>query len=197
MPKKNDELMALADVYAEALLHAAADSGQEEAVAAEFADLIAYMDQDRDFEQFLVADSVDDDPRRLSLEKLFRGRMGDLLLNTLQVLNNRNRLDLVREVYRGVQLRMERKHDQQEVIVETAMPLTDALREQIKARVGEYIGKETLLIEQVVPELLGGVIIHIEDIQIDASVASRLRTLRQRFSERAIQEIYSGRAVEA
>lgn len=197
MPKKNDEIMGLADVYAAALLGAAAEQGIEEQVAAEYAELIAYMDQDPAFEKFLTADNVDDDPRRASLEKLFRGRMSDLLLNLLQVLNNRYRLDLIREVYRAVELRMEAKHHQQEVRVETAMPLTDELRAAIKSRVGQYIGKEALLIEQVIPELIGGVVIHIKDVQIDASVASRVKELRQRFSERAIQEIHSGKAVEA
>jgi F-type H+-transporting ATPase subunit delta len=196
MPKKNDEIMALADVYAEALLTAAAEQGIEEQVATEFAELIAYVDKNSAFERFFIADYVDDDPRRISLEKLFRGRMSDLLLNLLQVLNNRGRLDLIREVYRGVELRMEAKNHQQEVRVETAMPLTDELRAMIKSRIGEYIGKEPLLIEQVVPELIGGVVIHVRDVQIDASVASQMQGLRQRFSERAVHEIHSGRAVE-
>ncbi|HOA75463.1 MAG TPA: ATP synthase F1 subunit delta [Phycisphaerae bacterium] len=196
MPKKDDELMALADVYADALLQAADEKGEAERVAAEFADLIRYLDRDRDFERFLTASSVDDDPRRDSLEKLFRGRMSDLLLNLLQVLNNRGRLDLVRVVYRAVQLRMERRHHQQEVVVETAMALTDDLRQAIVKHVGEYIGKEPLLIERVVPELIGGVVIRINDIQIDGSVSSRIRTLRQKFSRRAVVEIPSGRGVE-
>ncbi|HON68838.1 MAG TPA: ATP synthase F1 subunit delta, partial [Phycisphaerae bacterium] len=191
-----DELMALADVYADALLQAADEKGEAERVAAEFADLIRYLDRDRDFERFLTASSVDDDPRRDSLEKLFRGRMSDLLLNLLQVLNNRGRLDLVRVVYRAVQLRMERRHHQQEVVVETAMALTDDLRQAIVKHVGEYIGKEPLLIERVVPELIGGVVIRINDIQIDGSVSSRIRTLRQKFSRRAVVEIPSGRGVE-
>jgi F-type H+-transporting ATPase subunit delta len=196
MPRKDDELMALADVYAEALLQAADEKGEAEQAAAEFADLIRYLDRDTEFEKFLTATSVDDDPRRESLEKLFRGRMSDLLLNMMQVLNNRGRLDLVRVVYRAVQLRMERRHHQQEVVVETAMPLTDDLREMITKNVGEYIGKEPLLIERVMPELIGGVVIRINDIQIDASVSSRVRMLRQNFSERALVEIHDGRGVE-
>lgn len=196
MPKKNDEIMAMADVYAEALLNAAREQGVQDEVAEQFAELVQYMDQDAAFEQFLVSDNVDDDPRRVSLEKMFRGRINDLLLNTLQVLNNRYRLDLVREVYRAVELRMEAQRDQQEVVVETAMPLTDDLRSLLKSRVSEYIGKEALLIEKVVPELIGGIVIHVKDVQIDASVSSRVRELRHSFSKRAIREIHDGRGVE-
>lgn len=197
MPTNNDELMVMADVYAEALLSAAREQGTEDEVAQEFADLVRYMDTDPSFARFMTSDTVDDDSRRASLEKLFRGRLSELLLNTLQVLNNRNRLEAVREVYRAVELRMEAKRHQQEVLVETAMPLTEDLRSLLKTRVSNYIGKEALLIEKVVPELIGGVVIHVQDVQIDASVSSRVRGLRQRFSQRAIHEIHGGRGVEA
>ena len=193
MAHDNDKSTALADVYAESFLTAAREQGQEDAVAEEFADLVRYMDSDPAFEQFLVAKSVDDDPRRASLEKLFRGRMSELLLNLLQVLNNRGRCDLVRRVQRCVALRMQAKRDQQEVVVETAMPLTDALRQAITERIGQQIGKEVLLIEEVNPELIGGVMIRCGDVQIDGSIASQVRRTHQRLIERATEEIHAGR----
>ncbi len=196
MAKKSDELMALADVYAEAMLAVASQAEGEEVVFEEFVSLIAYMDQDAKFADFLTADSVDDDPRRASLEKIFRGKMCASLLNMLQVLNNRQRLELIRLVYRAVELRMEAKHHQQEVTVETAMPLTDALRTLMKEKLSAHMGREALLIEQVVPGLVGGVVIHIGDVQIDGSVSSRMRMLRDRFSERAVHEIHAGKGFE-
>ena len=196
MPDKTEEWMALADVYAEALLTAADEQNTAEEVAAELAELIRYMDGDPDFANFLTATSVDDDPRRASLEKLFRGRMSDLSLNLLQVLNNRGRLNLIRQIHRCVELHMKKRRHQQEVLVETAMPLNDDLRSLLKTRIGEYVGKEPLLIEQVVPELIGGVVIHINDVQIDASVASRIRVMRRELHERALHEIHDGRGYE-
>lgn len=193
MGHRTEEMSALADVYAEALLRAAEEQGQDEEVAAEFADLVRYMDTDPDFDAFLTAASVDDDPRRESLERLFRGRMSDLLLNLIQVMNNRERCDLIRATQRAVELRMEAKHQQKEVIVETAMSLTPELQESIKRTVGERIGKEVILIEELRPELIGGVVIHIGDMQIDASVASKLRRMHRNLNERATEEIQVGR----
>lgn len=196
MPKKSDEMMALADVYAEGLLEAATERQAAEGLYGEFQDLIRFMDAEPEFDKFLTAESVDDDPRRDSLEKLFRGKMQDLLLNLLQVLNNRGRTDLVRLVFRAVQLRMEARHHQQEVVVETAMPLSDETKTMLKERLSTYIGKEALLMEEVVPELIGGVVIHIEDEQIDASVASHVRRLSNRFHERAVVEIHDEKSYE-
>lgn len=187
-----EDALLLADVYASALLETAEERGEFESVAAELADLIAYMDRDSEFAQFMTADTVDDEPRRESLEKLFRGRMADLVLNMLQVLNNRRRMGLLRAVARCVQLRVEARHHQREVTVRTAAPLTAALREQVRRVVGEHIGREALLIEQVDPELIGGLVLQIGDVQVDASVDSKLRTLFRRLMERATAEIHRG-----
>jgi F-type H+-transporting ATPase subunit delta len=186
------ETLALGDVYAGALLQSADEAGQTGEVAQELDELIALMDRDQDFDLFLTADTVDDDPRRDSLERIFRGRMNDLLLNLLQVLNNRRRLGLLRAVARCVQLRMEARRHQQEVTVRSAQPLTDSLREQIKRSVSECIGKEALLIEEVAPELIGGLVLQIGDVQVDASVATRLQTLYRRLIERATAEVHEG-----
>jgi len=193
MPHKTDESMAVADVYARALLSAAAERGAEEDVAAAFDDLAAYMGRDPAFASFLTADTVDDDPRRGSLERLFRGRMHDLLLNLLQVLNTRRRLALLPSIHRCVVLQMQARHRQKEVTVETAMPLAEDLKAALKARLSERIGKEALVIERVRPELLGGVVIRIDDVQIDGSVASRMRRLRSRLKEATVRAIHEQR----
>lgn len=196
MARKLDELMAMADVYAEALLEAAGTRQRKEEVAREFAEFVAHMDKDRAFGQFILAETVDADARRDSLDKLFRGRMNDTLLTFLQVLNRRDRLGAVRMIHRNVELRMEAEHHQQEVVVETALPLSDELRALMKERISAHLGKEALLIEKVEPALLGGVVIHIDDVQIDATVASRLRELRKRLRDRAVQTIHDKVGVE-
>lgn len=196
MAHSYDDTFAVADVYAEALLLAARERQQEEVVAEELADLVRYMDENADFEGFLTSDTVDDDPRRDSLEKLFRGRMNDLLLNAILVLNDRFRLGILRQVARCVQLRMEAQHHQQEVTVETAMPLDEEVRKRIQSVVSRRIGKEAILIEKIDPRLIGGVVIRYGDQQIDGCVASRLKTLRKRLRERTREEVHDGRGIE-
>jgi F-type H+-transporting ATPase subunit delta len=192
----NHEFLALADTYAESFLLAAEEQGELEEAAGALNDLIAFLNDNPDFESFLTARSVDDDPRRESMEKLFRGRMNESLLNFLQVLNNRGRLDLIRQISRRVQLRMEARQDKQEVRITSATALTDKLRgllyEQIKAR----IGKEPILIEKVKPDLIGGMIIQVGDLRIDGSVATKLQDMSRRLIERATQEVHAGRGYE-
>lgn len=192
VPEFDQGVLSLADVYAEGLIEAADAQGQTEQVAAELADLIAYMDQNKDFDAFMTSETVDDEPRRASLEKLFRGRMNDLLLNTLQVLNNRRRSGLVRAMARCVQLRMEARHQQQEITVRSAVPLTDESRRRIQEVASQRIGKEVLLIEELDPTLIGGMVLQINDVQIDASVSNHLLSIWKRLRDRATVEVHQG-----
>jgi len=182
--------MAIADLYAEALLEAAQERDQEQAVLADYEELVSYMEREPDFEAFLTSELVDDDPRRATLEKLFRGRMNDLLLNMLQVLNNRHRCEFVDPLLRCVQLRMEARHDEQEIRVQTAVPLWDELRDAIRSVVGGWMGKTAIIREEVNPEILGGMVIYVGDVRVDGSVASRIATMRQRFADRISDEMH-------
>jgi F-type H+-transporting ATPase subunit delta len=174
----------LADLYAGALLDVAEDAEQHREIAAQLEDLVAYMGRDRDFAQFLVAVTVDTEARRGSLERLFRGRMNDLLVNLLLVMNRRRRLELVRMVSRCVQLRLEEQRQQQEVTVQTAVPLVRELRLAIERVVGKWVGKTAILIEEVRPELIGGLVIRVKDKLIDGSLRRRLQVLQANLRNR-------------
>jgi len=184
MAQLKEETMVVADLYAGALLDAAEDAEQQRELAAQLADLVAYVDRDRDFARFLIAATVDPEARRASLERLFRGRMSDLLVNLLQVMNRRRRLELVRMVSRCVQLRLEEQRQQQEVTVQTAVPLVHELRMAIQRIVGMWVGKTAILVEEVRPELIGGLVVRVKDKLIDGSLRRRLQELRAKLRDR-------------
>jgi F-type H+-transporting ATPase subunit delta len=187
-----EDISVVADVYADALLRSAGDRASQDEVAAELADLVAYMEQHPKFAGFMTLSTVDDEPRRESLDRLFRGKMSDTLLNVLQVLNNRRRSELIPAIARCVQTRVEGMRNQQEVVVHTALPLDDRTREMIKRRLSVQLGKEALITEKADPALIGGIVIHVGDLQIDASVAGQIRGMQKRLMVRASAEIHRG-----
>ena len=190
MAELKEETMVVADLYAGALLDAAEDADQQRELAAQLEDLVAYVAQDRNFAQFLAAATVDPEARRASLERLFRGRLNDLLVNLLQVMNRRRRLDLVRMVSRCVQLRLEEQRQQQEVTVQTAVPLWHELRTAIEQIVGTWVGKTAILVEEVRPELIGGLVVRVKDKLIDGSVRRRLQALRANLRDRTARALH-------
>ena len=196
MARDQEWTTALAKVYAEGFLAAVNERGDLEEAVAAFDDLIDYLNKDQAFAGFLVSSSIDDDQRRATLEKLFRHRLNDALLNLLQVMNERQRLALIPQVHRCVVLWMEDRKSQQEVTVYTPSPLTEALRLLIREKFRAWFGKEAVIIEKLRPELIGGLVMQIGDLRIDGSMAARISRLRERMKIRIGQAIHGGKGCE-
>ena len=77
-----------------------------------------------------------------------------------------------------------------EVTVTTALPLDDSMRKELMNYVSAQNNTNIELIEKVDESLIGGAIIRMDDTQLDASVSSKLKVLRQKFSENLYIENY-------
>ena len=128
------------------------------------------------------------------LEKVFRGRMSDLLLDALQVFNAKDRLGILATVFERFRAAHDEKQGRIDVHVTTAVPLTDELRTKVSAAVRKRTSKTARLIETTDPDILGGLIVRIGDTKIDTSVANHLRRMRDALRTRASVEIHGGRS---
>jgi F-type H+-transporting ATPase subunit delta len=185
--------VAIAGVYARALLDIADKSGAADSVREELDGLVALANRDSAFAHFLESTVIDVDQRRASLEKMFRGRLSDLVLDTLQVLNRKDRLMLLEEVARQYVLALEESRNEVEITVTTAKPLDESSRTELMEALKRHTGAGPVVTEEVDENLIGGMIVRVGDEKIDFSVATKLRRLHQLLLERASHEIHSGR----
>jgi F-type H+-transporting ATPase subunit delta len=189
--KPSEQEIAIARVYAQAALSLAGAQGQADEVSAELSGLSDLMDQNAGFESFLGSPLVDTEERRAALDRIGRGNMNEILLDTLQVMNNKGRSGLVRALVEAYRQEYEILRGQVRVRVQSAVPLTDALRQQLQEAVSSYTGKAAKLEEDVEPSLIGGLVVQVADRRIDTSVVKEIRGLEQRLLERASHEIHS------
>ena len=77
--------------------------------------------------------------------------------------------------------------------VTSAVPLSDAQRERLRQDVRAVVNWEPVLDETVDPAVLGGLIIRVQDWVYDASVKSRLESIREQLTQRSGHEIQSRR----
>lgn len=61
----------------------------------------------------------------------------------------------------------------------TAVPVP-GLKDRLQSILGEQIGASVILEETVSPDILGGFILNVDDLRMDASVEGQLRLLRRR-----------------
>ena len=183
---------SVAEVYAQALLDLAIERDQVDTIDLEFGEFAAQLERDSDFKAFVTARVIDSAQRRKSLDVMFKGKMSDLLLDTLQVLNNKERLEIVLKVRRRYHELMLAHQAVVEVRVITAEPLSNAKRTDLQKLMESRTGQTISLVEEIDPSLLGGLIVRVGDEQIDTSVSRQLRRFQETLLQHAQQHIHAG-----
>jgi F-type H+-transporting ATPase subunit delta len=193
MASELDISLAAADIYAEALLELANERDVAEDTFNELQSLVEYIESDDDFRRFMASFAVDDDDRREVLQRVFTDRVSEMVLNLMLVLNDHNRAGIVPLVFQRFKKLYDEQLNRQDVEVTSAVPLLDEQRTKIEAVVSEFTGKQAVLVEEVDPSLLGGLIVQVDDRQFDGSLRTKLTRMREFVIERGRQEILSGK----
>jgi F-type H+-transporting ATPase subunit delta len=188
----DEQQLAIARVYAQALLGLADRQGEVDEILEQLEQLRSMMDEAPALEDFLRTPLVQEETRKVALEKLFRGRASDLLVDTLQVMNRKGRLGLIQALVVAYREEYEELKGRIDVRVTTAVPLNDSLRQHLRVATSEVTGKEAQLVEKVDQSILGGMILRIGDQKIDTSIAKEIRQLGEQMVERASRELHSG-----
>ncbi len=193
MATVSDKEIGLARVYARALLELAEDRQEADNLLRELLDLLAMLEKSKPGGGFFTSPLVDSAVRTQVIEKAFRGRCSDLLVDALQVINRKERLVLFPAIVEQFRLAHEDLRGRVDVHVRTATPLTDDLRRGLREAAKAYAGREADLVETVDEAVIGGMVVHIGDRKFDTSVATALRRLAGQLAERAAREIHAGK----
>lgn len=199
-PAKNDTefwdagARRIARVYAEALLNVAQQQGQMDSVLEELDSLVRdVFDKDDRLEVLFSGAALGRNARAAAIEKLFKTRASEMFYRFLQVLNEHERLDLLRAILSEAREIYDERTRRLKVLVTTAVPMSEEQKQRIEARVRDRFNLEPILVPRLDPALLGGIKIRIGDRQFDGTVRARLELIRQQLIARSSHEIQSGR----
>lgn len=98
------------------------------------------------------------------------------------LLGERGRLDHLSEIIAAYRNLVDEDLGQARAEVRTAAPLTDAEKDALLARLGQALGKRTLLEERVDPTLLGGFVAQVGSFIVDGSLDGQLARMRERLA---------------
>jgi len=173
-----------AEVYARSLLELAKQAGGG-AKAAEVGEEIAAIDsiirEMPPFAELLRSPRVDRDRRGEMLRTVLSGRVSDLVLRTVLVMNRRGRSGEVAHLasaYRGL-LDADAGRVRVTVFSPPGPPPAESLLAMIRGRVKEVLGQEAVIETKLDPGMIGGLKLRIGDRLVDGSVATQLRRLEQ------------------
>jgi F-type H+-transporting ATPase subunit delta len=131
--------------------------------------------------------------RQAAIEKAFTAKTSDTFVNFLLVLNEHERLDLLRAIRQAAHEINDERQRRLRVQVESAVPLPDPVRESLIERIRGAYHMEPVVEATIDPKLLGGFKVRVRDLQIDATLSTYLDNLRKHLLSRGSHEIQSRR----
>ena len=173
----------VASRYVKSLLGLAVDQNALDAVHQDMQMFDALCEQNRDFLVMLRSPIIKHERKRDILEKIFKGKVHPLTYAILDIITRKNREPLLPAIAND----FHRAYNEYKGIgfasVISAVPLDQELRSQIEAIAKKLSAQnKTELAEKVDPALIGGFVLNVGDKQIDASVSSKLKALKLKFS---------------
>jgi F-type H+-transporting ATPase subunit delta len=182
----DDATRHVARIYAEALLGAADKRQQTQEVLEQLEELVReVLARDSAFALFLASAVIGRERKREALRRAFEGKVNDVLYHFLLVLNDHDRLDIIREVAVLMRDIYERRAGRMHVEVKSAIALDDEQRERLRRELRDKFHREPILSVRVDPELLGGLVVKVDDWVYDGSVRARLERIRNQLSVRS------------
>jgi len=182
----DDDGRHAARVYAEALYRVAESRSKVEELGEELHALVhELLPRTPELELLLASAALSRDREKEVLDRIFRGKCSDTLVDFLQVLNKHDRLDILRAVAAAYEQLVDRKSGRVMVQVRSAVPLNDDQRGRLSRTVQEVTTREPVLQDSVDPDLLGGMVVQVGDWVYDASVRTKLGTIRSQLIERS------------
>lgn len=184
----------VARVYAEALLNAADKQGQSEQVLESLDSLIRDLfPAEPQLEAFLTSSAVGRERREQVIDKVFENKASVLFVDFLKVLNQHERLNLLRPILAAAKELRDERAKRIRVQVRSAVPLADEQANRLRQQLHDALKLDPILQMKVDPELLGGVVLRVGDWLYDASVRAKLDSIRNQLIARSSHEIQSGR----
>jgi ATP synthase F1 delta subunit len=174
----------IAEVYARALFEAAKDDGVLDRAHDELGQFADALDEDRNLQVFLFSPYFSSEEKKDGVRRIVTDA-DERVLNFLELLAERHRMPAlfrIRRIFDGL---WADENKLLPVIVTSATELDAGLVEDIGKRIEEQTGRRVELSSNVDPDVLGGLMVRVGNMVLDATVRNRLEQLRKQVAKAA------------
>jgi F-type H+-transporting ATPase subunit delta len=156
--------------------------GEEEGRINDIRNDVIYLEQtikeSPEFINFLHSPIIKETEKSRLMEQLFKTSVDPLTLSFLLLLTKNKREHFLPSICRFFQQIFKEKMGIKEGSIITAQPLTKEYKDTVNQYIRKKFKFDIELSEKVDPSIIGGFILRIEDQQIDASIATKLKKIR-------------------
>lgn len=166
-------------VYAQSLLDLAKDKNAAEPIGEDLKAISEGLRADPGFKLFVIDPSISTEKRAAAFQKAFAGKVDQLLLNFLGVLNVKGRLAILPEISDAYQTLLDEMFGKIEVDVTVAQKLSPEELSLVQQKVSTALGKSAVVHQYVDESIIGGLVLRVQDRLIDASVKYQLTAIKE------------------
>ena len=141
------------------------------------------LKESNDLQLLLTSPVIKTELKKGAIKAVFSQNISSLSQGLINLLIDNKRLSILEEVAKKYTILYDSLKGIEIAKVTTAIPLTDELNKQVLKKVKEITGKEATIENSVNPDIIGGFILRIGDVQYDASVANKLQVLKRQFAD--------------
>jgi F-type H+-transporting ATPase subunit delta len=167
-----------ARVYAEALFEAGKDKGKLDSIQSQLAQFADAVEGNRELQVFLFSPYLSSADKREGLGRAVSGAESELT-NFLELLVDKQRMPEIFRIRRELDELWKKENRRLDVTVTSAVALDPEVVSRIGQEVERQTGEGVELSSRVDSEILGGIVLKVGNMILDASIRSRLEKLRK------------------
>ena len=168
----------IARVYAEALFEVAKEKDKLDRIHDELDQFAEALNDDRDMQVFLFSPYFSSAEKAEGLEKAVSGA-DDEFVNFLNLLNEKHRMPLIFRIRRQFEDAWKEENKKLDVTVTSAVELDPEVAKRVGAEIEKQTGRDVELRSSVDEDILGGIVLQVGNMVLDASIRNRLEKLRK------------------
>src|ERR671917_1038858 len=168
----------IAVVYGRSLFEAALDQDKLDVVREQLGQFADALESDRELQVFFFSPYFSTQEKKDGLHRAVDGAE-PIFLNFLELLLENHRMPAIFRIRREYDRLWEHHNRLLPVSVTSAVELDEQTVRHIGDRIAEQTGRKIELSSTVEPDILGGIVVRVGNQVLDASIRSRLDSLRK------------------
>lgn len=172
----------IAQVYSRSLFEVAKEEDKLDTVREQIGEVVDALEETTELQTFFFSPYFSTEEKKEGL----RNAVTDAepaVMNFLELLVDNHRMPAIFRVRRHFDALWEKENQLLPVQVTSAVKLDEQTVRQVGERIGESTGRKVQLTSDVDPEILGGIVLRVGNSILDASIRSRLETLRKQVAK--------------
>ena len=173
----------IARVYAEALFEVAKQKGKLDVIRDQLAEVADALESDRDLAVFFFSPYFSSAEKRDGIARAIAGAEPELTF--LELLVEKHRMPVIFRMRRRFDEMWAEENRQLDVTLTSAVELDPEVVERVGAEIERQTDRKVQLRSQVDGDLLGGLVLQVGNMVLDASIRNRLERLRKEVAQAA------------